>query len=129
VLMPKEHGSDLLPWMAEVSPLPQILNTVHLLALPGTFPRVALPEPPPAGGRGTPLLGLHSRASCTVAQTKISKLGLAGGTPTDLRLIPPPRNCRRLHRRWRHNSTAVLSAQPALTLPPLLGGVNPPTSN
>jgi hypothetical protein len=33
-----------------------------------------------------PLLGLHSRASCTVAQTKISKSGLAGGTPA----VSPP---------------------------------------
>jgi hypothetical protein len=99
--MLEEHGSDLLPWMAEVSPLPQILNIARLLALSGTFLRAALqgaeqlPEPPPIQRRSNlrpseaevrPLLRLHSRTSCTAAQTKISKSGLAGGTPA----VSPP---------------------------------------
>jgi hypothetical protein len=96
-----EHVSDLLPRMAEVLPLPQDSNVAHLLALPGTSPRAALqgaeqfPEPPPARRRSNLrpsevevrfLLRLHSHPARRHKQTRISKSGLAGGTPA----VSPP---------------------------------------
>jgi hypothetical protein len=42
-------------------------------------------------------------------------------------LKPPPGSCRRLHRWWHRSSTMVLSAYPAVMLPPSPGGDDPPT--